>query len=90
MCSGLPLLWVQEIMEGGNITVMVGTVGVVLVAEVEDVEEGVLSGVEDEAMVLEDTMTMVSLMHPMSKVVVSLFFGTEFKVCCICSLLACC
>ncbi|MBA0772260.1 hypothetical protein Gotri_007671, partial [Gossypium trilobum] len=57
--------------------VMVGMVGVVLVAELEDVEEVIPSGVEDEAMVLEGTMTMVSLMQRLPKDVVLVVPGEE-------------
>lgn len=48
-------------------------------AKVEDVEEGVLSEVEDEAvpMVVEDTMaSMLNQMQPLPKFVVSLCFPT--------------
>lgn len=57
--------------------VMVGRVGVVLVAELEDVEEVIPSGVEDEAMVLEGTMTMVSLMQRLPKDAVLVVPGEE-------------
>lgn len=69
------LILLQEVIMGlGSIMEMVGMVDVVLVAEVVAVQGAVLSGAEDEAMVINlvDTMTMVNQRHHLPKDEVSL------------------
>lgn len=62
---------------------VVGMVDVALVAEVGDVQEVVLLGVEDGVMVVSrvDIMIMVNMMHHLHKVVVSLLSITQIAFC---------